>query len=414
MRLNEKEKQMLAGGFGPAVQKAMEVLVKLGEIHNAPHMVEITSAHIDGNIDKEHNADSIAFIEELAKGRTRVRTFTTLNTIGMDRDKRLELGFTREHFADQFRLNTAYEQMGCLGAYSCTPYYSSNLPRFGEHVAWSESSTPPFVNAVLGARTSREAGASALMAAITGRTPYYSYHVPKNRLGQALVKVNCPVQDISDYGLLGYYVGKQVGSLVPVFQGLVEPSRDELIYLGAALATSGPVAMYHIPGVTPEARDLEEAFGSNEPELTLTVSRSNLQEPLDYLNDMPSGPVEFVALGCPHYSLAQLAKAADLLAGERIHQGVTLWVHTSEPVRHMARKLGLEEIIRRAGGVLTADMCTICSPLEKLGFKTLVTDSVKQAFYSHLFNKFTTAVDTMEHVIDIAISGVWEKNKKNA
>ena len=79
----------------------------------------------------------------------------------------------------------------------------------------------------------------------------------------------------------------------------------------------------------------------------------------------------------------------------------------------MARKLGLEEIISRAGGVLTADMCTICSPLEKLGFRTLVTDSVKQAFYSHLFNNFTTAVDTTENVINIAVAGVWEGNKNN-
>jgi predicted aconitase len=411
MQLNDEEKQMLNGDFGPTVKKAMEVLVKLGEIHGAPYMVEITSAHIDGNIDKEHNEDSIAFLEELATGNIKVRTFTTLNTVGMDREKYLDLGFTTRQFADQFRLNKAYERMNCLGAYSCTPYYASNLPRFGEHVAWSESSTPPFINAVLGARTSREAGASALMAAITGRTPYYSYHVPENRLGQVLVKVECPIQDISDYGLLGYYVGKQVGSLVPVFEGLPEPSRDQMIYLGASLATTGPVAMYHIPGVTPESKDLDEAFGPHEPDFVINVTRSSLLEPLDYLNDMPSGPVEFVALGCPHYSLAQLAEVAELLKGRRIHKAVTLWVHTSEPVRHMAQKLGYEETIAKAGGVLTADMCTICSPLEKLGFRTLVTDSVKHAFYSHIFNKFTTAVDTMANVIDIAISGVWEGKK---
>jgi len=411
MQLNDEEKQMLSGDLGPTVKKAMEVLVKLGEIHGAPYMVEITSAHIDGNIDKEHNEDSIAFLEELAAGNVKVRTFTTLNTVGMDREKYTALGFTTKQFADQFRLNKAYENMNCLGVYSCTPYYASNLPRFGEHVAWSESSTPPFINAVLGARTSREAGASALMAAITGRTPYYSYHVPENRLGQILVKVDCPIQDISDYGLLGYYVGKQVGSLVPVFEGLPEPSRDQMMYLGASLATTGPVAMYHIPGVTPEAKDLDEAFGPHEPEFVINVTRSNLLEPLDYLNDMPSGPVEFVAVGCPHYSLAQLAKVAGLLEGRRIHKAVTLWVHTSEPVRHMAQKLGYEETIAKAGGVLTADMCTICSPLEKLGFRTLVTDSVKHAFYSHIFNKFTTAVDTMENVIKIAISGVWEGKK---
>jgi predicted aconitase len=169
--------------------------------------------------------------------------------------------------------------------------------------------------------------------------------------------------------------------------------------------------MYHIPGVTPESKDLDEAFGLNEPEFVINVNPSKLLEPMDYLNDMQSGPVEFVALGCPHYSLDQLAKVAGLLEGRRIHKAVTLWVHTSEPVRHMAQKLGYEETITKAGGVLTADMCTICSPLEKLGFRTLVTDSVKHAFYAHIFNKFTTAVDTMENVINIAISGVWEGKK---
>jgi phosphomecalonate degydratase large subunit len=411
MHLNEEEKQMLQGDCGPTVQKAMEILVKLGETHNAPHMIEITSAHIDGNIDKEHNEDSIAFIEQLAADQVQVRTFTTLNTIGLDREMYQKLGFNKEQLNNQFRLNAAYEKINCLGAYTCTPYYTSNLPRFGDHVAWSESSTPPFVNAVLGARTSREAGVSALMAAITGRTPYYSYHVPKNRLGDVLVKVDCKIRDISDYGLLGYFVGKRVGSLVPVFDGLLNASRDDMIYLGASLATSGSVGMYHIPGVTPEARNLDDAFGSKEPELVLNVTQSDLQEPLGYLNDMPEGPVEFVSLGCPHYSLAQLIKVAELLEGKKVHKQVTLWIHTSETIRHIARKIGIEAKLERAGALLTADMCTICSPLEKLGFRTLVTDSVKQAFYSHLFNKFTTAVDTTENVINVAVAGTWKRKK---
>ena len=97
MQLNDEEKQMLNGGFGPTVKKAMEVLVKLGEIHGAPYMVEITSAHIDGNIDKEHNEDSIAFLEELAAGNIKVRTFTTLNTVGMDREKYPALGSHEEY-----------------------------------------------------------------------------------------------------------------------------------------------------------------------------------------------------------------------------------------------------------------------------------------------------------------------------
>ena len=118
MRLTDEEKRMLGGDFGPTVQKAMEVQVKLGEIHDAPYMVEITSAHIDGNIDKEHNEDSIDFLEQLATGQINVRTFTTLNTIGMDREKYRELGFSSEQFADQFRLNRAYEGMRCLGAYT--------------------------------------------------------------------------------------------------------------------------------------------------------------------------------------------------------------------------------------------------------------------------------------------------------
>jgi len=128
---------------------------------------------------------------------------------------------------------------------------------------------------------------------------------------------------------------------------------------------------------------------------------------------MPVGPVEFVAMGCPHYSLRQIERLAGLLEGKRIHKDVTLWIHTSEPIRYMAQRLGFDKIIAKAGGLLTADICTICTPLEKLGFRTVVTDSVKQAFYCHLFNNFTTAVETMENVVNIAIAGVWEGKRYN-
>ncbi|MBW2638480.1 MAG: DUF521 domain-containing protein, partial [Deltaproteobacteria bacterium] len=193
MFLTDEEKAMMDGARGESVRKAIEIIIRLGEIYGAERLVEFRSGHIDGHIDKEHNQTSIEFLEDLALEGIEISPYVTLNSVGLDRERYEELGFSIEDFRDQLRINRVFESIGCIGLYSCIPYFGGNLPRFGEHVCWSDSATIPFVNSVVGARTSREAGLSALMASIVGRTPLYSYHLPENRRGQILVHVDPPL-----------------------------------------------------------------------------------------------------------------------------------------------------------------------------------------------------------------------------
>ena len=88
---------------------------------------------------------------------------------------------------------------------TCTPYQVGNVPVKGEHCAWMESSAVVYCNSVLGARTNTEGKESTGAAALTGRIPYWGYHIPENRRGTHLVDVDVEVDDIMDWGLLGYY-----------------------------------------------------------------------------------------------------------------------------------------------------------------------------------------------------------------
>jgi len=408
MYLTDEEKGMLDGSWGEAVRKAMEIVVRLGEIYGAERLVEFTSGHIDGNIDKEHNETSIAWLESLASEGVRVKPFVTLNSVGLDRERYGELGFCAQDFEAQVRLNRVFESIGCIGLYSCIPFFGGNLPRFGEHVCWSDSATIPFVNAVVGARTSREAGLSALMSAIVGRTPLYGYHLKENRYGKILIKVDAVLKGIYDYCILGYAVGEKVGGKVPVLEGLEpKPGMGELLSLGTGMGTSGSVGMYHIEGVTPEAPSREAAFGGRKPEEIVTINRNDLDRVWRAFNDVPGDDMDFVALGCPHNSLRQIQEIVEILDGRKIHDNVRMWVHTAAPIRAMADQMGLTERIRKAGGHITADICSVCAPLSRLGIHSVATDSVKQAFYSHVFNKVKTRLGRVKTVIESAIQGKW-------
>jgi predicted aconitase len=248
MHLTDEEQRMLAGNEGEAVKMAMEMLVALGNIYGAERMEPINSAHVAGLSLKSHGIAGMEWVENLAASGARVRVPTTLNVIGQDRSR--PVPFSDDWTTHQLRIGKGYEAMGCFGTSSCVPYYLGFVPRLGQHIAWAESSAIIYVNSVLGARTNREGGPSALAAALTGRTPFYGLHLPENRYGQVRYHVDTEIHDLTDFGALGAYIGKQVGTQIPVITGIARiPSKEELVYFGAALASSGGVAMFHMVGI---------------------------------------------------------------------------------------------------------------------------------------------------------------------
>ncbi|MCK4429401.1 MAG: DUF521 domain-containing protein, partial [Candidatus Aenigmarchaeota archaeon] len=177
MHLTNEEELMLKGEQGIVVSKCMKLLVKLGEIYGADKMIKISSSQAAGVSYKSIGDPGLEFLKGFADEGAKVRVPTFLNPAGMDLENWKELGFPADFAKNQLRIMDAFRKMGIVVTSTCTPYLAGNLPRFREHIAWSESSAVSFSNSVIGARTNREGGPSALAAAICGRTPNYGLHL---------------------------------------------------------------------------------------------------------------------------------------------------------------------------------------------------------------------------------------------
>ena len=376
MYLNHEEEKMLSGGYGPAVEKSMEILVALGDIYGAKKMVEIESAQISGVSYKTIGDAGLEYLEDLAKLGAKVTVFSTLNPAGVDLEQWKELGFSSEFFHKQQRIVEVYRKMGVINTCTCTPYLAGNLPRLGSHIAWSESSAVCYANSVIGARTNREGGPGALSAAICGRTPFYGYHLDSGRKANLVVEVNAPLNGV-DYGSLGYLVGREVGGGVPFFQLVSKPKTNDLKNLGAALASSGAVALYHIRDVTPEYHLAMRGLEVGDVDL-MTIEYSEIKEVQEKLCTTSKKP-DLVVLGCPHASLDEIGLFASFVEGKKFKNEV--WICTSILVKAAADRMGYTSIIENAGGRIICDTCMVVAPIEELGFEVIGVDSAKAANY---------------------------------
>lgn len=206
---------------------------------------------------------------------------------------------------------------------------------------------------------------------------------------------------------MGSYVGRIIGTGVPVFEGIQGPAIEDLGYLGAALASSGSVAMFHAVGVTPEAPTVEAAFGNKQYEV-IEIATKEIAEGKQKLTSAKEKKVDYVAIGCPHCSLNQLKELATLLKGRSVNKDTTLWIHTNTAIKSLAKQLGYVEPIEEAGGVVTQDLCTILANPEALGFKSLATNSAKMAFYAPGSNGFSVWYGNVEQCIEAAVHGSWK------
>ena len=267
MHLTQHEQDMLEGKYGQTVQRSMKVLVALGKIYGAECMVEVQNVHSPGVSYRVAGNAGLGYVKDASRDAC-FCVPTTLNTIGIDEEDWQKIGFPEDFSHKQLELSAAYRMMGAIPLNTCTPFLCGSLPKFGEHVAWGESSAICFANSVLGARTNREGGPSALAAAVTGRVPKCGFHLDENRKAKFLVNVQRePVTD-KDFAVLGYAIGRQVGTEVPVFKGFTRrPTTENYKALCAALASSGAVALFHIAGFTPEAPTVEAvlAEGARTP-----------------------------------------------------------------------------------------------------------------------------------------------------
>jgi predicted aconitase len=402
MYLTREEERSLKGEFGEGTQKALELLVAIGDAYDAEKMVPVSRAHAASS----GQEGDLYFVELLANGGARCRVPTSTNPVyDIPYFHRTFKGIPEGEADVARRVMKAYERIGAILSWSCVPYLAENIPLFGETVAFSESSATPYVNSVIGARTNREAAQSALAAGVVGKTPLYGLLIKENRKGTHLVEVETTLKDEFDYTLLGYLVGKRVGYGVPVITGIArQPNTEELINFCAMSNVTGAISMFYLPGFTVETQTVEEVFQGDFPKDKITVTERELKEAYDGLQTA-SGQIDFVMLGCPHYTLKQVERVARLLKGKKVREAVSFWVCTSATTRLLAERNGYVDAIEKAGGHVVVDTC-IDEPCwiaykDKVG----MTDSPKCAYY----RRFRDAiVSRLEDCVEAAVKGRWE------
>jgi len=387
MHLTREEENILSGEQGAAAAKAMEILLTVGKIFGAEKFIPVTSAQISGVSYKTIGDAGLEFLENFAKD-ARVRIPSYLNPCGMDLEEWKEMNFPKDFAKKQMRIIKTYQKMGVEATCTCAPYLIGILPKKGEHIAWSESSAVIFANSALGARTNRESGISALASAVVGKTPYFGYHLDENRVAKLIVNVKAKLEDVSDFGALGVYLGAVAKDRVVGFEGIETVTVDEVKALGAGLAASGAVALFFLKGITDEWRVADKPekieFGSRE-----------LKDTKDDLNS--SKDAELIAIGCPHCSLEEIREIAEKVRGKKLRR--KLWVCTARKIKSKADKLGLTKIIEDAGGRVVSDTCMVVSPLEELGFERTAVNSGKAAHYLPSFCKQRVLFGSLKEIL---------------
>lgn len=397
MYLTKEEQRMLDGEEGYAVRKSMEILAALGDIFGAERLIEVGSVQVAGVSYHNLGDAGLEFLNELARDG-RVKVTTTLNPAGMDMENWKQLGISEEFAAKQKLVIDAFDKMGILISCTCTPYLIGNLPRYGEHIAWSESSAVTFANSVLGARTNREGGPSALAAAFVGKTPAYGLHLDQNRIPDIAVQVNASLSKLSDWGALGYAIGKKAENKIPYITGVKNGDVDQLKSFCASVVTYGAKPLFYIKGITPGAEN------QIAPKEAVTIEESDLKNAYDNIND-EAYEIDFVCVGCPHCSIKEIAQIANLIEGKKVAANTELWVATSRTAKQLSDNRGYTQIIEAAGGKFACDTCMAVAPL-KGRFKALATNSAKGCFYSRQ-NNMKTKMGSLEECIQSAVTGKW-------
>jgi predicted aconitase len=425
MTLADDEKAMLDGAGGAAKQKAMELLVRYGEALGAERFVDTNNvAGVPGsstlflqNYYQKHAGaggyEAIFSLYDLDSDVIvpvpKAQAYTCHLQGGMDPELWAEQGMSREAF-EHFREDEAeVAGHGIQLLKTCTPYLAGNVPVKGEHLAWMESSAVVFGNSVIGARTNTEGRESTSAAMLTGKIPDWGFHRDDYRYGTHRIEVQVPVESVMDWGMFGYFTGYAVEENIPVITGACsQPNLVRHKHFGAAAASSGGVEMYHIVGITPEAATLEMALGPRKPVTTIPYGPVERRAIYDRLNSNGSDPnVDYVMLGCPHYSIEQMWEAARLLEGKKIRSGCALWIFTSRSVKTVADMNGYTKTIQDAGGLVMTDTCSAISRAVPKGTKVVALDSAKQAHYLPAMMGIEAWFGTTEDCIRAALTGRW-------
>lgn len=378
----------------------MEILSRVGDALKADSLVPIKSAHVLAHYSSLHEA-GIDMLERFASSGGKFAVPTTVDPASIDLENWRSFGIPEEYAEKQFRLCRAFGNLGGIPCWSCVQYQVCNFPKAGETVAWAESSSVVFANSLLGCRTNKITSGLDIACAITGLTPRFGMLLEENRTANIAFRIVPTGLTDLDFRSIGYAIGTRAGGRVPALRGLpATVTSDELKHLGAAAAAAGPVTMIHYIGLTPGSNTLEAATRREKVE-QIDIERKDIDEVEGDLDQTQEKP-DLVALGVPHLSISEIGYTAKLLEGKRLRSGIRMYVYTSSRSYDLATRSGIRGDIEASGARLTHSTDAEISPLKKLGFDTVMTNSAKLAEIVSSEGEVLIRYATMSRIVEEA------------
>jgi cis-L-3-hydroxyproline dehydratase len=405
IQLDPIDQEFLGGQRGKAAQAAMKIILRMAHQQGATSLFDIAQCHIDGCI--YTGPGSLKFAEQMRDWGGKVAVPTTLNAISVDNRRWRAQGIDPAFGEAAERLGAAYVAMGAKASFTCAPYLLDTAPKTNEQIAWAESNAVAYANSVLGVRTQKYPDYLDACIALTGRAPSIGCHLDEGRRPEIRITVP-PVFNLDDafYPLLGYHVGKLAANRIPLVYGLenTQPSTDDLKAFSAAFATTSGAPMFHIMGVTPEASAHEHLDHLQ----TVTISHADLAETWEELNGAPTGTVELVSLGNPHFSLTEFEALAALCKGRTRHPDVAMIITCGRNIQVKAIRSGIMAELQRFGAEIVTDTCwcMITEPVIAKPVVTIMTNSGKYAHYGPGLTGRQFRFGSLASCVEAAASGI--------
>ena len=405
LSLSKEDREILNGARGEASRMAMEVLVSFAEAQGAPHLISVSQVHIDACV--YMGKSSHLFAKKLHAAGGRFVVPSTMNSISVDQRRWKELGVDPVFSENATNLADTYAAMGGKQSYTCAPYLLETAPSNGDQIGWGESNAVVFANSVLGARTQKYPDFLDVFIALTGRAPFSGCHMAEGRLPKIHIQVP-PMHgaDESIFPLLGYHIGFLAGSDIPWIEGMeyLRPTISDMKAFGAGFATTSSASMFHIAGVTPEAK----ASGISHDALPkVVITTDELAMSHEKLNSATDSSVQLVSLGNPHFSLEEFERLVGLIKKRQKNPKTDLIITTGRAVYADACKVGYTDEVERFGGRLISDTCwcLLQEPVISPDARNLMTNSSKYAHYGPGMLKRGYHFVSLQDCVDAAFSG---------
>ena len=379
MELAKDEQKALDGNYGEVFATAYRILVAIGEATGAQKLVPTRWAHISGVNYNTIGDEGMRFLEEFST-RAKFAIRTTINPMGYDRSKPEDIPHNFQE--RQENIVRSYDRMGATPSFTCTPYEVFDIPQKGTAVSFAESNAAVFSNSILGLSTNKESALSALASAVTGKTPLSDLRLEESRTPKIAVEHDFDFMTELDYGLLGYFAGKEVKESCVALSNIDKLDTIQAKALCAAIGTSGSCGMF--------------TFGEKAKE-KITFGKKEAQSVRDEISSADDGDI--ITLGSPQLGMNELKMVANLTETRKFTRRCIIFC--SRAIYNNSVKIGLADKIEKAGAEFRCDSCTCLTPyITKDKYDAVITNSIKGAYYLSRSNKVKVALKDIKTIAE--------------